>query len=178
MALITANELRSALSTSLLDGELDEIIEREEAELVRRAGANWSVNLELTEKHVGGERYIFTDRPIDSVTTVTESSDNFVNTDVLTATEYRVAHELDGAIERLSAGVPIKWRRDVEVVYAPTDDTLIRKAVLIELCRIGLERQAMRQEAIGGEYSFKTPEDWELERVNVIKRLFSVPVWL
>lgn len=193
MSLISADEVRARISTDLSDPALQLVIDQEEAEITRRYGPHSDgvtttvieqiignrgrgialVNLESGRTFLGrdSDAAVFTRRPIAAVVTVKESLNGFVSSTILTASQYRVADEVAGVIERVSSGVRVGFLSDVEVSYIPIDDTMERKRILMELVRIATDRTALRAESVGGEYSYKSPEDWEEEREKLLTRL-------
>ncbi len=164
MSLISVEKVTVQIPTDLPETTIKAIIDREEAEIVRRFGSNWSAALSLTENQNGGTPYVFVDRPIETIASITESGDNFTTSNLLVAAEWREVGSSAGEIERLNRGMPINFQRDVRIIYSPVDDTLERQAVMIELVRIALERQVMAKETVGGEYSYQSPEWREIRR--------------
>ncbi len=108
-----------------------------------------------------GKRKLYLRRKLTAVTSVTED-------DVaLAATDYKV-WGAQGTVERLPRG--IRWGEEIAIVYTPANDNDTRKAVIIDLVRLALERTALKSESIAGEYSYSAPE-WEAERTAVLNRL-------
>jgi hypothetical protein len=193
MSLISTTEVRARISTDFADQPLQAMIDQEEAEITRRYGPHSDgvvttvvertigsrgrgsalVNLESGRTFLGRDSIstVFTRRPIAAVVTVKESSNGFVSSTTLAANQYRLLDEIAGVVERISSGVGVGFLSDVEVSYIPEDDTMERKRVLMELVRVATDRTAMRAESVGGEYSYKTPDDWETEREKLLTRL-------
>lgn len=163
MSLVTVQEVRDLVQTGLNDVRLQAVLDREEAALVLRCGAHYvDSSTRITTTLPGGMLNLYLPRRLTSVYRVTEDGT------VLTAeTDFRIWHE-EGRLERLPAGT--KWGSVVAVLYVPYNDNEHRKAVLIELVRLALERTAMHSENIAGEYSFTAPE-WELERARLYRQL-------
>jgi hypothetical protein len=143
MTLLTASDVQLlGVGLGLSEVDLDTLIAREEAEIVRRYGANYSADTPLTERVKGGQKSIYLKRPIGSVTSISEYlflGDSAPQ--VLSSTDYYVWNE-EGRIERVygygyGSG---KWGVVVSAVYTPVDDTDLRKQVLIELLRITTEQ--------------------------------------
>lgn len=168
MSLLTVAEARVLVKTGLSDPDLQAIINREEALLTQTFGAHYvDANTMVSETLNGGGASLFLRRRLTSVASIVE------DTTTLTATDYRVWGG-QGRIERLPAGT--KWLKTPSVVtYIPVDDNLQRKATLIELVRLALERTPMQSESVAGEYSFSAP-DWERERARLIRRLGFVNI--
>jgi len=166
-SLLTLPVARALVKTSLSDTQLEAVIDREESALVRRFGPHYvdgattvAETLEST-----GENLFFR-RRIGSVTAVVEDGA------ALTSDDYRL-WGLQGRLERLPKGS--KWGGLVTATYVPTNDNDERKAALIDLLRLTLERTAMKGESVAGEYSFQAPE-WEAERRKIYRRLGFIGV--
>lgn len=166
--LLNISEVKDLIRTDFSDGAINALIDREEGEIVRRFGPNTGSITDIFDGVISEN--IWVDRRIDSVTSVEESTDNFVTIDLLTSTEFRVFTD-EGRIQRLSSGFKVKFEPDVRVIYTPVDDQEERKAVLIELVRVGLERQVMIRESVGqGDYAYEAP-NWEDVRRQLYTRL-------
>lgn len=169
--LLTAAEFKAVMPIGMSDDDLDDVIERVEAEVNAIIGAPYSDALELTETYGttgSGVRSLFVERPISSVTSITEydafSSD--ATSETLTeGTDFYVWSDR-GQIDRIDAS----WGARVVVVYVPTDRRTERKAMLIDLVRLALSRSGYRQEQVGGEYSYTSLADYEQERNRIIRR--------
>jgi hypothetical protein len=172
MSLVTVSEILETLETDLPDSALQAILDREEAEIVRRFGSHYTTGLLVTEDVVGtpARGSIFLERPIASITSVTESADNFVTTTVLTSADY-IVDKPGGVLQRWS-GTESSWAKFVRVVYTPQDETAERRSSLIELVRIAVGRQVAGREMIGDEYEYWEPkEGFERQRDRVYARI-------
>lgn len=168
MSLLTAGELRLQVQSGLSNSDLQTIIDREEAEVIRRYGAHYADAVTtITEVCSGGQCSIFLKRRIGSVSSITEAQSLGGTQSTLTSTQYHIVAN-EGRIIRLSEGT--RWGRYVSVSYVPADDTALRKQVLIELVRQALEQTAMKSENVAGEYSYQAP-DWEAQRRALYRRL-------
>jgi hypothetical protein len=165
MSLLTVAELRAIVKTSKSDTQLQQVIDREEAEVVARYGPHYD-GTAITEACDGGTCSLFLKRRIGSVSSVSEAQSLGGTAAALTSTQYAVANE--GRVIRLSEGT--RWGRSVTVSYIPVDDRPLRKQVLIELVRLALEQTAMKSESVAGEYSYQAP-DWEAQRRDLYRRL-------
>ncbi len=149
-ALLTAADIRAHVETALDDAALQVIIDRVDADLVRRAGPHSGP---LTETMTGRTMSAYVNRPITSVTSVREGATVVAETSALSATdEYRL-WPAEGRIERLPAGT--RFAAVVEVVYTPVDETEGRKRVLLELVRLDLAQSGRAQERIGSDYRYR-----------------------
>ncbi len=169
MALLNADEIRVRVATDLDDDAVEAVIVEEEAEIVRRFGP--AADADAVER-VASEKQcnVYTPRRILTVTLI-EEGDGVTQTG-LVAGDYRI-WEKEGRIERLSAlGTLAAWQPIVDITYRPESDAAERKRVLLELCRISLERRAMFKEAVGqSDYTFQSPASWEEERERVLSKL-------
>ena len=171
MSLVSPADIRVQIKTSLTDEALQMIINRTEADVIRRCGPHYDPDVPVVETVEGsvrsiqflerGVRTLFVRRPISSVISIVEDDLE------LTTADYRVWAE-QGRIQRLPLG--LTWGLVNVVTYQPEDDSELRKEVIIELVRLALERTALRSESVGGEYSYSAPE-WEAERVRLMRRL-------
>lgn len=148
MSLLTIAQAQAlGAGIGLSDADLQIILDREEAELVRQFGAVYTgaaiaETLEVGER----ERFVYLPRQITSVSSVVEyfyPGDTAPAT--LVATDYFVWTKT-GRIERVSTAR--YWGAVVTVSYIPIDDTALWRMVLVELVRIGTE-----QTATGGSVS-------------------------
>ena len=162
MSLITPTQARAQIKTALSDTDLQAIIDREDAAMVRLIGAHYTgVTQTITETLSGGMRNIYLRRRFTSVSSITEDGST------LTSDDWREWPD-EGRIERLEEGK--LWGDVLLVVYKPADDNDEREAVLVELVRLAIEHTAMASENIAGEYSFSAP-DWDLKRSELLARL-------
>ncbi len=170
MALINVDELRARVSTDLGDGSLGQIINEEEAEIIRRFGVHAEDGTVIETIDSEKACNVFLPRRIFSVSSVTEG-DGITQT-ALAVADYRVWPN-EGRLERIATlGITIEWQPHVIITYTPQDDKKERQRILLELCRISIERQVMRKETVGQQdYSYQAPEDWERERENVLSKL-------
>jgi hypothetical protein len=170
VGLINVDELKARVPTDLGDSALGQIIDEEEAEVVRRFGAHADDGTVIETIDSEKACNVFLPRRIDSVSSITEG-DGITQT-ALAVADYRVWPK-EGRLERIATlGTTIEWQPHVIVTYTPQDDKKERQRVLLELCRISVERQVMRKETVGQQdYSYQSPDDWERERENVLSKL-------
>ena len=162
MSLVTVAETRALVQTDLSDADLQDVIDRVEAEITARIGApqDESGTVQITKQLQGGTENLYLPVEIGAVVSVVEDGL------ALIADEYRVW--AGGVIERLPGG---NWGHLVVVTFRPADDRAQRKAVIIDLVRLDVNRTAMVRESIAGEYAYDAPANWEAERRRIIKRL-------
>lgn len=172
--LVSAAVAKVQLGTSLSDGELDAIIEREEAAIIERYGAHYvDTETTISEVHLQEAdmpRYadLFLGRPILSVSTVTENATlTSAGVALVESTDYtKIANQ--GRLIRMGTA----WGRLVTVAYVPQDDSAKRTRVIIELVRLALARTALKSENIAGEYSYTTDDvGWDAQRQRLLGSL-------
>lgn len=164
MSLVTVAEVRVMVQTGITDQQLQAVIDREETIMVQRCGAHYvNTSTRNTETLHGRYTKLHLTQKITSIYRVTEDGVVLSQTDG----DFRV-WELEGCLERLPAGS--LWGEVVSVIYVPYDDNERRKAVLIEMVRLALERTSMQSESVAGEYSYHAP-DWEYERARLLRSL-------
>lgn len=166
--LLTIERLRALVRTAVSDVDLQEIIDREDAELVRRYGAHYvDAVTPVVEEVTGNTRNIYVSRGVLSVVSIAESQALGYTPQTLASTQYHV-RAAQGRITRLPEGRA--WLGAITVTYVPVDDRPLREQVLIDLVRLTLERQAPQAESVAGEYSY-TASDWESQRRALYKKL-------
>ena len=162
--LVTLDDVRALVKAAaiLSDGQLTAVIERIESEITAMIGPPQDDTGLVTHTVTlpGEGSLLFMPSEIGSITSVVE------DTVTLAADEYRM---WKAEIERLPVGGT--WGGRCVVTYCPADDRLKRKQVIIDLCRIDIERTAQFQESVGGEYSYTAPSNWERERSRVLRRM-------
>lgn len=165
--LVSVEQVRQRVQTAASDVTIQDILDTEEAELIRRYGAHGDGSATVTETHTPTNGQLFLQRPIATLTSVTEAASLGATGTALTSTQYQLWAK-QGRIERLPRGV--SWGAAVTVVYAPADDRAKRRRVIIELVRLALEQTAMQAESVAGEYSY-TAGDFETQRRNLYRSL-------
>jgi hypothetical protein len=131
----------------LTTAEVQAVIDREEAEIIRRYGAHYVIATPISETVTGGGPSLYLKRAIGSVSSVNEYAYLGDTAALLTAADYYVWGD-EGRITRLPEHQ--RWARVVAVSYVPVDDSNLRKMVLIELVRIATEQSTS---ASGGSVS-------------------------
>lgn len=161
----------------LADTDLQDVIDREEAELIRRFGAHYASMTTVAQRRPGGQRSVYLTRPIGTISSVSEylylgdtTPHTLVeNTDYFTWTD-------EGRIERLG----VCWGPYVSVVFVPADDTQLRKLVLLELVRVAVTQSVFRSESATGvedSYTYTLAADtWACARDDQYKRLMMGPM--
>jgi len=165
MPILTVDEAQARIATPLHEVYLAGLIDDIEAEITAEIGPPATA---ITETHAGYCGSLFLKRKIASVTTVTEY-ETLTDTagEVLTANEDYFIWANEGRIQRIDQ----KWKARATVVYVPVDDTPKRKQVLIDLIKFYLAYSPLKNESISGEYSFSAPDNWEMEKSRLLRRL-------
>lgn len=178
-SLLTIAEARALISTGLSDVQLQSVIDREEAWMIRALGPHYAEGLQVTAQLAGRRlRSLYLPRPIATVTSITVfstvlgiTSDEGV---LLDSVQYRIWGS-EGRIERLPYGSV--WGEEmVVVVYGPQDDNALRKSALIDLLRFTLSRSGLKSESVAGEYSYTAFESTDGERAGVMRKLGFINV--
>lgn len=161
----------------LSNSDLQAVIDREEAELIRRFGAHYQSMTTVSQTRPGGRRSIYLTRGIGTVSSVSEylylgdtAPQALVeNSDYVTWAD-------EGRLERLGGC----WGSKVTVVFIPVDDTYLRKQVLLELVRVAVSESPFQQESVKGvedSYSYMTGgKDWMALRETQYARLLMSPL--
>jgi hypothetical protein len=157
---------------SLTTAELQTVIDREEAELIRLFGAHYD-GTAVTEQATGGGSSLYLKRAIGTVSSVAEYYYLGDTATTLAATDYHVWSE-EGRISRLPEYA--RWGRLVTVVYTPQDDRNLRRMVLIELVRIATEQSTAGGSVGGLSFSIggggdTTGAGWKAQREAQYARL-------
>lgn len=162
-SLVSPADVRALVKTSLEDGDLQNVIDRIEAQVAERIGEPQTDGMAttITKTFRGEGYYLYMPTEIHEVVSIVEDSAT------LTGDEYQTW--AGGVIERLPS--ESYWGDRIVVTYKPKDDRKVRSQVIIDLARIVIERTAMKGESIGGEYSYTAPENWDVQFNQAMKRL-------
>ncbi len=181
MSLLSVAEAQAVgAGAGLSSADLQTVINREEAELIRRFGAHYvDINTTVAETRPGGLESIYLRRAVLTVSTVLEYL--FIGDSApqsLASTLYYVWPN-QGRLTRIAGygfGTGV-WGPIVTVTYVPQDDNALRKSVLIELVRIGSEQTTAGSGTISGlGYSISggggnTSKEWDAARSAQYARL-------
>jgi len=162
-SLVSPANVKALVNTPLSDANLQQVIERVEAQITEKIGAPqtdaYATTLVKTLRGEGCNLFVPTE--VYNVVSIVE------DTVTLTADQYQAWG--GGVIERLPMGTD--WGDRCVVTYTPKDDRLKRSQVIIDLVRLVLERTAMKSESIAGEYSYSAPEDWDAQFRKAMRKL-------
>ena len=175
MSLLSVTDARAEVETTLSDAELQIVIDRIEAEITESLGESFTVldGDDLTETHAGYTQSLFLNRKIASVTTVTEYSSLVGSVGrVLTADQEYVVWPKEGRLERITG----RWGAKVTVAYQPLDQDKKWKSAIIDLLKLTLVRSPLMSETVAGEMAYTRPDNWEQEKLRIIRRLRFVTI--
>lgn len=165
MPLLTVDEAQARIGTPLAAKYLSGLIADIEAEITADIGAPDTV---ISETHAGYCGSIFLKRRVATVDTITEYESLTDTTgEELTEGEDFFVWGAEGRIQRLDQ----KWKARLTVEYVPVDDSPKRKSVVIDLLKFYLADSPLKSESISGEYSFAAPDNWEMEKSRLLRRL-------
>ena len=152
--MLSTDEARALITTSLSDDDLEDVIAREEAWLARRIGPLDAERIETFVTEDGDEALRLT-RPTSAVSVEDDGGDV---PDV----------ELRGWSDVIrTAG---DWSGDVLVTYTPSDEPEVKRA-LITLVRLTLGESAYAQESAGGYSSAVVLADQRQARYSAWRSL-------
>lgn len=163
----------------LSDATLQDLIDREEAEIIRRYGAHYvNPSTTITATREGGGPNLFLNRPILSVSSIAEYMYLGDTASTLLTSEYFVWAN-QGRIQRLGStyATQATWGAYATVVYVPQDDSTLRAQVIIELVRIAAAQQT-GIDISGYGYSIKgrAAQEWQRDRAEQYNRLSFIGV--
>lgn len=178
MPLLTAAEVQArGVGVDMDAGDLQDLIDAEEALMIAKYGAHGDGVSSVTEIVRRTRNGVFLKRPIVSVTTVTTAAYPGATASTLLAANY-YTWLAEGRIELFPGGV--LWETDdreiVTVTYVPIDDRGIRKQVLLELLRIATMQPLTGAGKVSGlgysiEGNTTAAQDWDAARVRAYQRL-------
>lgn len=162
-SLVAPGDVKAIVNTSMLEENLQDVIDRVEAQVTAKIGAPqtdaFATSIVKTMRGEGISLFMPTE--IYSVVSIVEDGTT------LDADQYQTWG--GGVIERLP--MDSHWGDRCVVTYKPADDRLKRAEVIITLVRLVIERTTMKSEGIAGEYSYTAPDDWDKEFRKAMKKL-------
>jgi len=136
MPLLTVEQFRTHVKTTLADDAVQRILDANEAEIVRRFGAGSPVTETL---YPLGHAYLFLSWPATAITSISETRDGV--TTVLAANDYSHAAG-SNILRRLDTGTNSYSTWDlVTIAYTVTDATAERRRVLIRVSQFDIENR-------------------------------------
>lgn len=156
-ALIDVDDVRAHIETDKTDAALEQLIDDADAEIVARFGVHTAA---ITETITPGttDRFVFTQRPISALTSVTEDDV------VLTASDYDRTGLM--SLERVDG----YWGTRVVLVYTPVSDDARRVRVSIDLVRLALAYDAIASGS-AGDVSVNHVASYQAERESLLTTL-------
>ena len=148
MTLLTVDQLREHIVTSLVDDAIQRLLDDAEAAIVAYAGPVGSI----TELVPGGGLNIVLSRPIDAAGDVASVIERATSSSPSTLATDDWALRGSFVLERLRTGTngASWWRDRVSVTYTPIDDTATRKIVQVDLVRLEIAfNPALASETVG-----------------------------
>lgn len=145
MALLTADEVRDHVETSIVTDALQLIIDNADQEIIDRLGALATQTQVLDGE---GSELLNLSRKASSITSAVE---RILETNyTLAASDFLLLN--DGyRVQRLQGtNFPaIKWNGLVTIIYVPSDETVARKKLLVDLVRLDCAYAAVKSSQIG-----------------------------
>lgn len=166
MALITPTELREHFETDLPDTAVQRVIDAEDAEIIRRHGSLDSA-LEIFDGTKG--KYLFLSRPAQSIVSVTYTINDQVPL-VLDASDYQLTNGQQLLRYNFGTNPMSYWDYRNEVTYIPRDDAAQRTMVLIDLCKLSLQYQAVQGQTVG-DYQYAMYSDYQTQYNRILSKL-------
>jgi hypothetical protein len=181
VSLLDTADARALITTALTDVDLETVIDREEAEMIRLFGPHGDGTITTVETVEGKRRRdLLLSRPIASVTSVVEYLMIGDPAQTLTTAGYFVWPG-QGRLTRLPTGTC--WGAYAIVTYAPANDQALRQSVLIDLLRLTLTRRAASSwmeerhaDTVGKTDSVTMARSWDQERHAILQRLTFIGV--
>lgn len=170
MAILTVDELRTFVTTDLVDDALQTLLDATEAEIISLAGEPGA----RTEIVDGGTRFISLARPASAITSIKELVGTVETT--LAADDF-LLYPGGMLIERLNYGTnPYpRWHGQVTTIYTALDDDALRKSVQLALIQLDLNyKPGLAEETVGEwteRYSNNSAWNVESERQSILARL-------
>lgn len=169
---ITPAILKEHVETDLSDAGLQKLIDDAVAEINNRFGADGAA---VTEEYFMGEeteqvgrRRLFLKRPIGTLTSVKEGP-TLVAADLTTLVENTDFFQMmrGKALEKIGGD----WQKWVQVIHTPASDQARRHRVIIDLCKLALQYNALSAEGVGDWRGSHV--DYQAEREKLLTGLAS-----
>ena len=162
--LLSPAQIQDSFETDLGVDPLQLLLDDADAEIIRLFG----VLDAQTDSVEGLTRSVFTNRPIDTITTVVEIIIDVSTT--LASDDYRVIGNRE--LRRLVGGTNGRslWGDEAAITYAPVSDVEQRTRVELDLVKLAIQYNAVKQQSLGDGMSF-TFADYEKERRALLSRL-------
>lgn len=165
MAWLTTSDVAAHIEHDLSATAIQRLIDDAEEDILARFGAHTSQTDYLT----GGDLYLYTRRPVSSVSSITET---VAETDTtLSSDDYSIVVPGGSRLKRLRDGTnpATRWAREVTVTYTPVDDLDRRNRVGLDLIRLALQYSALRR-VRDGDHS-ESGVEYQKERNQILSGL-------
>lgn len=169
MTLLTVDELREHVTTSLGDDALQRLLDDAEAAITAYAGEVGTA----VEIVTGGSPTLTVGRPIESITSVRER-DGFQSSTTLATDDYEQLGSFVLGRLRYGTNSAAHWRGPVRVTYTPVDDTATREVVQIELVKLEISfNPALASETVGAwtQTYISSQKSYPEQRGDILGRL-------
>lgn len=178
MALLTIEQFRKFVATSLEDDELEVLLDAAESAITALYGP---VGGPVEETSDGGQTYIFLRRRASAITGIVETDIDVDTT--LAADDWRLRD--DGvSVRRLWNGTNARewWGYPVVVTYTPADDLADRKRIQLKLVELDLNNTpGVTSERIGEweeQHSESSVWNYPVQREAILASLAGQPAGL
>ncbi len=156
MPLLTIEQVRDQVQTDLTDAALGKVYDAELRRIVKEVGAEKAV---VETKRGLGLVELFTRRPIATINSIKERTEQNSDQVTLAADDFRIVGNRQ--IIRLSTGTNSAtfWGIEAVIDYDPVDNIDLRNSTLIELIRIAMDI-SLKQSEKDGDYSaaYRSPK--------------------
>jgi len=174
MAILTVEEFRAFVTTTLSDAAIQILLDAAEELIVGFAGDDATA----TELIDGGHRRLALQRRASSITSITETPWNSTVVTTLAASDYRLRAE-GYVIERLSTGTNPRsyWSGLVTVTFDPDGTDALRKAVQLDLVKLDINLDTNLRSHTIGDFSetFANDSSPDSLRADILARLSGDP---
>lgn len=174
--IITVADLREHVETDLPESAIQRLIDDADQLVIDTYGAHGPA-VQTDDLYVDdGSEYVFPQRPVDAVTTVTEYTSE-TTSKVLDPTDYRLLHNGQSMLRLRNGTNPaVGWGYRVVVAYViTTAENPRRRGVVIDLVRLSINHSSGLRSERAGDYSVSYGNS-EKERSKILRRLGGVNV--
>lgn len=171
MALL--DRVKERIETSLLDPELQLLIDEANGAIIARHGPNADPAAPIILYLEGGGALLDFIRPVDTLATVTIVETVGDADTTLAATDWRALNR-GRTLERLDAGANPRqhWGR-AKITYVPVNDGNERQEAIIKLVQLAIEFEGVASRKVGDHQQANA--DYERERERILCQLNPRP---
>lgn len=166
MALLTVTEVRDHVEADINDTALGRLVDNADQEIIDRLGALAT----QTWVDQGGRLILHLPRKATSITSAVE---RLLETDyTLAASDYELLGDGYQVQRKQGSGYPYQnWRGRVTIVFVPSDETVARKKLLVDLVKLDVQYDALRGSSLGDVS--RTNLDHAAERNALFQQLMT-----